>query len=118
MIAQKIDFIFTEFSLICIIFFQQNEKHVQKSIEEEFEALQSQLRSRQEEMKRRLHNDIESIKRPILEQLRKHRSINSSIDDHQRKLSLIKGTQDPSLRIKVHLLNSLFFVKHLNWHIC
>ncbi|XP_061163929.1 uncharacterized protein LOC133173040 [Saccostrea echinata] len=79
----------------------ENEKHVQKSIEEEFEALRSQLKSRQEEMKRRLHNDIEAIKRPILDQLRKNKSINSSIDDHQRKLSLVKATQDPSLRIKL-----------------
>lgn len=79
----------------------QNEKHVQQSIDDEFEALQSQLKSRKEEMKRRLYNDIEAIKRPVQEQLRKHRSINTTIDHHQRKLSLIKATQDPSLRIKL-----------------
>lgn len=74
---------------------------MQQSIDDEFEALQSQLKSRKEEMKRRLYNDIEAIKRPVQEQLRKHRSINTTIDHHQRKLSLIKATQDPSLRIKV-----------------
>lgn len=88
---------------------QQNEKHVQQSIDDEFEALQSQLKSRKEEMKRRLYNDIEAIKRPVQEQLRKHRSINTTIDHHQRKLSLIKATQDPSLRIKVGVAVSTHF---------
>lgn len=94
---------------------QQNEKHVQQSIDDEFEALQSQLKSRKEEMKRRLYNDIEAIKRPVQEQLRKHRSINTTIDHHQRKLSLIKATQDPSLRIKVGVAVSThcFFCKQV-----
>lgn len=82
---------------------------MQQSIDDEFEALQSQLKSRKEEMKRRLYNDIEAIKRPVQEQLRKHRSINTTIDHHQRKLSLIKATQDPSLRIKVGVAVSTHF---------
>lgn len=85
---------------------------MQQSIDDEFEALHSQLKSRKEEMKRRLYNDIEAIKRPVQEQLRKHRSINTTIDHHQRKLSLIKATQDPSLRIKVGVaVSTQFFLQ-------
>ncbi|KAK3099151.1 hypothetical protein FSP39_000201 [Pinctada imbricata] len=79
----------------------ENEKYIEARLDEEVESLISKLKSQKEELKRQLHNDMLEIKLPIEDQKRKHQALNSTVLDHQRKLSLVKGTRDPSLRIKL-----------------
>lgn len=42
-----------------------------------------------------------AIKRPIEEQLKKHKQLKKTVDDHLKRLNGIKTTKDSSLRIKV-----------------
>lgn len=74
---------------------------MEKQLELEIASLISLLRSRQEELTRLLGNDILDIRRPVEDHLRRYKNLQTTIQEHLKKLSMVKGTKDLSLRIKV-----------------
>lgn len=84
-----------------LIVFQENEKKVERQLDMEITALISMLKSRQEELKRTLGNDIRELQQPIQDKLAKYKAMITNIQEHFKKLSMVKGTKNVSLRIKV-----------------
>ncbi|XP_060070244.1 serine-rich adhesin for platelets-like [Ylistrum balloti] len=79
----------------------ENQKKVEKQLELEIASLVSLLNSRQEELTRLLGNDIQDIRRPVEDHLRRYKNLQTTIQEHFKKLSMVKGTKDISLRIKL-----------------
>ncbi|CAG2254418.1 unnamed protein product [Mytilus edulis] len=87
--------------------------------------MKKSLKGQHQELLRQLQNDIKSIKRPIDEQLRKHKQLSKTVEDHLKRLNGIKTAKDTGLRIKLmkeseRQLNSLlcFDMVILNTIIC
>ncbi|XP_033742327.1 mucin-5AC-like [Pecten maximus] len=79
----------------------ENQKKVEKQLDLEIASLISLLNSRQEELTRLLGNDIQDIRRPVEDHLRRYKNLQTTIQEHFKKLSMVKGTKDLSLRIKL-----------------
>ncbi|XP_069129363.1 uncharacterized protein [Argopecten irradians] len=79
----------------------ENQKKVERQLELEIASLVSLLNSRQEELTRLLGNDIQGIRRPVEDHLRRYKNLQTTIQEHFKKLSMVKGTKDLSLRIKL-----------------
>ncbi|OWF51060.1 transcription intermediary factor 1-alpha-like [Mizuhopecten yessoensis] len=78
-----------------------NQQKVEKQLVLEISSLVSLLNSRQEELTRLLGNDILDIRRPVEDHLRRYKNLQTTIQEHFKKLSMVKGTKDVSLRIKL-----------------